>query len=101
MRETGRYGVEAYLKKRVLEAGGMTRKWVSPGHVGVPDQIVIWTFGGSSRFTAEFDLIETKATNGVLKSHQVREHQRLRRLGCRVFTLYTKKQVDAYVKSRT
>ncbi len=98
MRETGRYGVEAYLKKRVLEAGGTARKWVSPGHIGVPDQIVIWPIKmGAKLVVPMYHLIETKAPLGRVKSHQVREHKRLRKLGCTVLVLNTKEAVDAYV----
>jgi len=33
--------IETYLRDQIKSLGGDTRKWVSPGRDGVPDQIVI------------------------------------------------------------
>lgn len=41
-RETGRYGTEQSGKDWVKTQGGVSRKWVSPGHGGVPDQIELY-----------------------------------------------------------
>ena len=41
-RETGRNGTEASGKAWVKVRGGVSRKWVSPGHNGVPDQIELY-----------------------------------------------------------
>lgn len=41
-RETGRNGTEASGKAWVKARGGVSRKWVSPGHNGVPDQIELY-----------------------------------------------------------
>lgn len=92
MRETGRYGTEAYLKKQVLAAGGATRKWVSPGHPSVPDQIVIWPAVGG----AVIHFVEVKAPGKDAKAAQVREHKRLKALGCTVYVLNTKTKIDGY-----
>lgn len=88
--------VERYLHQQVIKAGGTTRKWVSPGHKGVPDRIVIWSrgVGGPS-----IHFIECKARGGVLRANQVREHARLREFGCRVEVLWDKQQVDIYVSA--
>lgn len=66
--------IEAYLVKRVKAAGGEIRKAVWHGHVGAPDRRVmlpgrqpIW--------------IELKAPGKKPESHQLREHNRMRRLG--------------------
>jgi hypothetical protein len=112
IKETGRYGVEAYLKKQVAADGGSTRKFVSPGRRGVPDQIVIWprrVTGPVSKgvrvklpralVLAEIHLAELKAPGGVPEPHQAREHARLRKLGVQIFVLDTKPKVDAYVKA--
>lgn len=98
MRETGRYGIEAYLKKKVAAAGGATRKFVSPGRPNVPDQIVIWQRIDFISNSAEIHFVETKATGKKARGGQDREHKRLRALGCLVFVLDTKALVDAYVK---
>ncbi len=41
-RETGRYGTEASGKAWVKARGGVSRKWLSAGHAGVPDQIELY-----------------------------------------------------------
>lgn len=99
MRETGRYGVEAYLKKQVAAAGGATRKFVSPGRPGVPDQIVIWKRNAHPFYWADIQFVETKAPLKGPSAAQLREHRRLRAFGCTVLALNTKAKVDAYVKA--
>ena len=93
--------VESYLHEEVVKARGTTRKWVSPGHAGVPDRIAIWplvgkTYRGTPISIVHF--IETKATDGKPKPHQKREHKRLRDLGCTVLVIDTKAKVDTYVE---
>ena len=102
MKEIGRSGVEAYLKKAVAAAGGQTRKWVSPGRKNVPDQIVIWPtyFNGKPvPAEAEVHFVETKAPGKKARGGQAREHKRMRDLGCFVFVLDTKEKIDAYVET--
>ncbi|MDP3939594.1 MAG: VRR-NUC domain-containing protein [Deltaproteobacteria bacterium] len=104
MRETGRYGVEARLKKQVALAGGATRKFVSPGRPNVPDQIVIWprvvlVTPRVERIEAEIHFVETKAPGKSARGGQKREHKRLRKLGCQVFVLDTKERIDAYIEA--
>jgi hypothetical protein len=97
MKEIGRSGTEAHLKRQVAKAGGVCRKWVSPGRPHVPDQIVIWP----TRITLTKPLIhfvETKAPGKKPKPGQAREHARLRKLGCDVFVLDTKEKIDGYVR---
>lgn len=82
--------VETYLRNQVKLLNGDTRKWVSPGRDGVPDQIV---FG--------FNLIifcEVKTVDGVLSPGQEREHERLRKLGSIVCTVWGSKGVDLLIK---
>lgn len=70
-------GVEVALRKEVEKIGGITRKWVSPGRRGVPDQIVfvpghlVW-------------FVEVKTINEVPADHQMREMNRLRKAGAQV-----------------
>ena len=84
--------VERYLDSEIKRIGGLTRKWVSPGHDGVPDRIVI--LNGVS-------FVEVKTTDGVLSTTQMREHARLTGAGARVFTVYGEKGVDEYVRTIT
>lgn len=104
MRETGRYGTEAHLKKQVAAAGGETRKFVSPGRPSVPDQIVIWprvgfAVGTTKRLVADIDMVETKAPLKGPTPAQEREHTRLRRLGVNVYVLNSREAIDEYVKA--
>lgn len=100
MKEIGRSGTEAYLKRAVRAAGGVTRKWVSPGRNNVPDQIVIWPGGrkGDRRPKALVHFVETKATSKGARPAQAREHKRLRDLGCGVFVLNAPELIDQYVE---
>lgn len=82
--------VERYLDAEVMKAGGMTRKWVSPGVVGVPDRIVI--LKGAIWF------VEVKAIDGTTTSWQDREIKRLRDHGANVDVVYGQVAVDELMK---
>ena len=94
MKEIGRSGIEAYLKKRVAESGGVCRKFASRIHN--PDQLVIWMGFPQGRL-AVIHFVETKAPGKRPRPGQEREHKRLRAMGCKVFVIDTKEKVDAYV----
>lgn len=73
-REIRERDIENYLARRVREAGGEIRKAQWIGRVGAPDRRVmlpgrmpIW--------------IELKAPGVKPEPHQIREHNRMRRLG--------------------
>lgn len=82
--------VEQYLAERVKEIGGITRKWVSPGRTGVPDQIVL--------LKGKLYFIEVKTVGGKLSSDQKREHERLRDAGAMVSVVYGKEGVDNLIE---
>lgn len=82
--------VETYLRDQVKLLGGDTRKWVSPGRDGVPDQIV---FGFNPIF-----FCEVKTVDGTFEPSQEREHKRLRALGSIVCTVWGKQGVDLLIK---
>ncbi len=82
--------VEKYLRDQIKLIGGDTRKWVSPGRDGVPDQIVLI-------FHTVF-FVEVKTADGDFEPGQVREHDRLRELGATVCTVYGHTGVDSMVK---
>ena len=82
--------VENYLRDEVKSLGGDTRKWVSPGRDGVPDQIVLG-------FNPIF-FCEVKTVCGKFEPSQEREHKRLRALGSIVCTVYGNKGVDLLIK---
>ena len=80
--------VETYFKDTVKQLGGITRKWVSPGHIGVPDQIAI--INGIVWF------VEIKPDGEDLAPWQEREQKRLVSFGANVVTLYGHDDVDQW-----
>lgn len=85
--------IEAYFVRRVKEAGGLQRKFVSPGHRGVPDRIVVY-FG-------DVYFVELKAPGKTLRDDQKREHARLYLAGAEVWTLNDKEDVDDFIRFMT
>lgn len=86
--------IEQYFIRRVREAGGLQRKFVSPGHRGVPDRIVVFD-GGRVSF------VELKAPGKEARDDQRREHKRLRDKGCIVHVLDSRDMVDEFIRWRT
>ena len=87
-REIRERDIENYLARRVREAGGEIRKTQWIGRVGAPDRRVmlpgrmpIW--------------IELKAPGVKPEPHQIREHNRMRRLGELVYVIDSFEAVDA------
>jgi len=86
--------IESYFVDRVRVAGGIQRKFVSPGRKGVPDRIV--------GFPVErFALVELKATGGKPRDDQVREHKRWRKLGFCVVVINSLQHVDSFIEFMT
>lgn len=83
--------IEEIFRKKVKQKGGLTYKWVSPGNSGVPDRIVVWPGG-------IVDFVELKRKSEKPTSLQLRQHDRLRRLGQRVFILTGLEEVLDYLK---
>lgn len=83
--------VEKYLDDRVKAAGGITRKWVSPGRDGVPDRIC---------FIDGVWFVEVKTRDGKLSSVQKREQGRLAQAGANVVTVYGAQGVCEFMKRR-
>jgi hypothetical protein len=84
--------VEGYLKDEIAKIGGLCRKWVSPGHRGVPDQIVMMP-GGRIWF------VELKAPGKKPRPQQAKRHRELKRLGFEVLVLDTRDKVARFVAS--
>ena len=84
--------IERYLVRRTIEHGGKAYKWVSPGHVGVADRIVLLP-GGRVWF------VELKTATGRLTSLQKLFAADMRRLGMNYIVLRSKGEVDAYLSS--
>jgi hypothetical protein len=83
--------IERYFVKRVKEAGGLQRKFVSPGHRGVPDRIVV--HAGHVYF------VELKATGEKLRPDQRREHVKLAIAGADTWVIQSKEGVDNLVSA--
>lgn len=77
--EISEAAIEAYLRQRVKAMGGHAYKFVSPGNDGVPDRLVLLP-GGHSAF------VELKAPGKHSTPLQRYQQERMRALGCRVYT---------------
>lgn len=81
--------VEQFFIRRVREAGGLQRKFVSPGHRGVPDRIAV--------FDGRVSFVELKAPGKTLSADQIREHKKLREAGCRLYVIDSKEAVEYFI----
>jgi hypothetical protein len=82
--------IEAYFVKRVREAGGLQRKFVSPGVRGVPDRICCFPEG-------RFALVEMKSPGKMLRFDQAREHDKWIAVGYVPWVIDSKEGVDRFV----
>lgn len=84
--------IEKYLCDRVKELGGEVRKVQWIGRRGAPDRLVMlptrYTMDGrvdcGCAWWERSCWVELKAPGEKAKPHQVREHERMRRMGQRV-----------------
>jgi len=81
--------IERYLVRRAIEHGGKAYKWVSPGHVGVADRIVLLP-GGVVWF------VELKTATGRLSPLQKVFAADLRRMGMNYIVIRSKGEVDQW-----
>lgn len=89
--------IENYLVKVAKSLGGECRKVKWIGRRGAPDRIVMLPGGQYSRdmqniSRAKTIWIELKAPGVAPEPHQLREHERMRKMGQRV------EVVDSYVR---
>lgn len=93
MRESA---IEKYLVERVKALGGEVRKVSWIGRRGAPDRLVM--LPAKTRFSVtrpgQTIWVELKATGKVAEPHQVREHNRMRRVGQRVEVVDSFQRVD-------
>jgi len=85
--------IEAHLVSQVKRMGGVAYKFVSPANRGVSDRIVCLP-DGSTWF------VELKAPNGRLSPLQLHFQSEMARMGQRYVCLWSKEQVDEWVKER-
>lgn len=86
--------IEAYLVKRVKEAGGIAYKFKSPQRANVPDRIVLLP-GGKVFF------VELKAPGQKPTAGQIREIDRLAELGRIVRVFDSKELIDDFLRFHT
>ena len=72
--------IEQKLVQAVKQAGGLAIKFTCPGLSGMPDRLVILPMN----YVA---FVEVKAPGGKPRPLQVKRHELLRRLGCKVYVL--------------
>lgn len=82
--------IEKYLLRRVKELGGECRKVTWQGRRGAPDRLVMrapedsaWPYPRPAMFV----WVELKAPGVKPEPHQLREHERMRRMGQRVVVI--------------
>jgi len=86
----GEKAIEKYLKSEVKKAGGLSYKFSSPAHRGVPDQLIL--------LYQEVWFVEVKAPNGKLSRLQIKCMDEMSALGASVWTVYSKEDVDEFLR---
>jgi hypothetical protein len=88
--------IEAYLVKRAKELGGEVRKVKWIGRSGAPDRLAM--LPGYCHMTCghlpQTIWVELKAPGKKPKPHQIREHERMRKMGQRVVVIDSYEGVD-------
>ena len=78
--------IEQKLVRRAKKAGGIALKFVSPGHAGVPDRLVLLPNG-------RMGFVEVKAPDKQPRQLQAATHEKLRALGFKVYVLDDPEQI--------
>lgn len=81
--------IEQYLVERVKALGGEVRKVKWIGRNGAPDRLAM--LPGKTLW------VELKAPGEKAKPHQVREHERMRRMGQRIEVVDSFERVDEMI----
>lgn len=93
--------IEKHLVKRVKELGGEVRKVKWIGRNGAPDRLVMLPWGYSRDHDKNYNLaiwVELKAPGVPPEPHQLREHDRMRKMGQRVVVIGSIEGVEALLK---
>lgn len=88
--------IEKYLVNRVKGCGGEAYKFTSPNRVNVPDRLVLkkdTNQGGRAVF------VEVKAPGEEATSGQLREHDKLVKMGFSVYVVDTEEAVNDFIKA--
>ena len=82
--------IERYLVQRVKKLGGVCFKWVSPGHAGVPDRIVLLPEG-------RIVFLELKRPGCKPSKLQLHVLTQLERMGCQAGWADSQEAIDAFL----
>lgn len=82
--------LRAYFVRRVRQVGGVNYKLSPNGRRGKPDELTLLPW----RLPA---LVELKKRGEKPEPHQLREHERLGRIGHRVVVIDCKRKVDQFL----
>lgn len=82
--------IEVKLVKEVQKAGGKALKFISPGYVGVPDRLILISFG-------KIGFVEVKAPNEKPRKIQLKRHKELRDLGFKIYVLDDENQIGGII----
>lgn len=88
--------IEQYLVNRVKMLGGEVRKVQWIGRRGAPDRLVMLPVNDWGRDVTIW--VEVKAPGEKAKPHQLREHERMRKMGQRVEVVDTFEAVDEILR---
>ena len=92
--------VEAYLVKRVKALGGEVRKVQWIGRRGAPDRLVmlpLTPLSAGKPHEGRTVFVEVKRPGGKVEAHQLREHERMRKMGQAVLVLDSIEAVDGWL----
>ena len=78
--------IEQKLVKAVKAAGGIAPKFISPSLAGMPDRLVLLPEG-------KIAFVEIKGYGIKPRPLQVKRHEKLRRLGFKVYVLDEQRQI--------
>lgn len=79
--------LEAYLTKRVEQAGGLSLKYSNPCQAGYPDRLLLMS-GGKAAWC------EVKSLGKKPRPLQIQRHEQLRRMGFEVYVADTREEID-------
>ena len=83
--------IETKLKKKIKRIGGLALKFISPGHAGVPDRIVLLPNGNAV-------FVELKAPGKPLRPLQLKRKKQLENLGFKVYIIDSHKAVERFLQ---
>lgn len=84
--------IEQKLVSKVKDSGGIALKLVTPGNSGVPDRLILISYG-------KIGFVEVKAPSKKPRALQKKWHKKLRDLGFQVYVLDDVLKIDEIIES--